>query len=181
MEEISLVEKAARHDKEAFSQLMHLHGQSMYKVAKAILKNDEDATDAMQETALTCWEKIATLREKRYFKTWLIRILINHCNAIYRQKSRYIPQEVLPETVKETDEYAEVEWLEMIKCLEEKYRIVLVLYYAEGFQVKDIAKMLHITQSAVKQRLLTARKKMGVQFGYLQEKSSADYLQFKQS
>lgn len=169
MEEISLVEKAARHDKEAFSELMRMHGQSMYRVAKAILKNDEDVADAMQETALTCWEKIGTLKKKRYFLTWMIRILINHCNAIYRQRSKYIPRDVLPEDAEEVSDYENVEWMEMLRCLEEKYRIVLILYYAEGFPVKDIANMLHISQSAVKQRLFTARKKMEIQFGYLQE------------
>lgn len=56
--EVFLVQKAKRHDKEAFSKLMHQYGQSMYKVAKAILKNDEDMADAMQDTVLTCMGKI---------------------------------------------------------------------------------------------------------------------------
>lgn len=174
MERDSLVEKARKHDKEAFSQLMKEYGQDLYKVAKAILRNDEDIADAMQETALTCWEKIETLKKNQYFKTWLIRILINHCNAIYRQRKRYVLQEILPEQTEEAAEYKTVEWLEMLQCLEEKYRIVLVLYYAEEWKVKDIAKLLHISQSAVKQRLFTGRKKMEVQFGYLQEKSCTE-------
>lgn len=82
-----LVRKARRHDKDAFVKLMEQNGESMYKVAKAILKNDEDAADAMQETTLVCWEKIGMLREDRFFKTWMMRILINQCNAIYRQNS----------------------------------------------------------------------------------------------
>lgn len=45
-----LVRKAKRHDKEAFTELMEINGKSMYKVAKAILENDEDVADAMQET-----------------------------------------------------------------------------------------------------------------------------------
>ena len=65
----TLVHKAKQHDKEAFSQLMRLHTTAMYKVAKAILKNDDDAADAIQETALTCWEKINTLKKDKYFKT----------------------------------------------------------------------------------------------------------------
>ena len=64
-----LVRKAKNHNKEAFEDLMQAQAQSMYKVAKAILKNDEDVLDAMQETALTCWEKIGTLKQERYFKT----------------------------------------------------------------------------------------------------------------
>ena len=52
-----LIRKARNHDRAAFQQLMEQEGNSMYKIAKAILKNDEDVADAMQETALACWEK----------------------------------------------------------------------------------------------------------------------------
>ena len=72
-----LIKKARGHDKAAFQQLMEEQMQSLYKVAKAILKNEEDVADAMQDTVLTCWEKIDTLKKDKYFKTWLIRILIN--------------------------------------------------------------------------------------------------------
>lgn len=57
--------------------LIEQNTKSMYKVAKAILKNDEDVADALQDTILTCWEKIGTLEKNEFFKTWLIRILIN--------------------------------------------------------------------------------------------------------
>lgn len=83
-----LIRKAKKHNKEAFQTLMLQYGSDLYKVAKAILRNDEDVSDAMQETALTCWEKIHTLKKDHLFKTWLIRILINHCNAIYRQRKK---------------------------------------------------------------------------------------------
>ena len=155
-----LVRRAKAHDKAAFSQLMKQYGNSMYKVAKAILKEDEDVADAMQETALSCWEKIGTLQTERFFKTWLIRILINHCNAIYRKNRRYILGEVLPEAAAADDAYANVEWMEMLQCLGEKYRIVIVFYYVEGFSVKDISGILKISQSAVKERMSAARKKM---------------------
>ena len=156
--EVLLIQKAKRHDKEAFSLLMHQHKQDMYKVARAILKNDEDVADAMQETILTCWEKIHTLKKNEYFKTWLIRILINHCNVIYRQNSRCIPNDTLPEIVVADAEYSNVEWKEMFQCLSERCRIVIVLYYVQGFKVKEIAGFLHISESAVKERLSSARK-----------------------
>ena|GEM_PF-1867226 len=66
-----LIHKAKQHDKAAFAAIMTQNAQSMYKVAKAILKNDEDVADAMQETALNCWEKIGTLKKNEYFKTWI--------------------------------------------------------------------------------------------------------------
>ena len=72
-----LVQKAKQHDKIAFTVLIEQNTKSMYKVAKAILKNDEDVADALQDTILTCWEKIGTLEKNEFLKTWLIRILIN--------------------------------------------------------------------------------------------------------
>ena len=72
-----LVKKAKRKDPDAFSQLMQLYKKDMYRVALAILMNDEDTADAIQDTMLTCWEKIHNLRQIEYFKTWMTRILIN--------------------------------------------------------------------------------------------------------
>jgi len=155
-----LVRKAKKHDKEAFTELMEQNGKSMYKVAKAILKNDDDVADAMQETALTCWEKIDTLKKDEFFKTWLIRILINKCNAIYKQKKYLFPDEKLPETAVWEDDYANIEWKQLLKNLEEKYRTVIILYYVEGFKVKEIAEILEVSESTVKGRMVTARQNM---------------------
>ena len=74
------IQKAKNGD--AFIALMKSYMQSMYKIARSILKSDEDVADAIQETILSCWEKIDQLKECRYFKTWMIRILINKCNNI---------------------------------------------------------------------------------------------------
>ena len=91
-----LVIQAKKHDKEAFVKLIEDNQASMYKAAIAILQNDEDAADAIQETILICWEKIGSLRHAGYFKTWLMRILIHQCYAIYNQKKRMITAEKFP-------------------------------------------------------------------------------------
>lgn len=154
-----LVIRAGKRDKEAFSELMCKHKTSMYKAAKAILGNEEDVADAMQETLLTCWEKMDTLRRPEYFKTWMTRILINHCNSILRNRAKLVfDSEISQEKTSGTDEYSNVEWLEMMKCLNEKQRIVVELYYVENFKVREVAGILHISQSAVKGRLQAARK-----------------------
>ena len=77
-----LIRKAKKGDADAFCRLMELETQNMYKIARAYLKNDEDAADAISDTILTCFEKLHTLQNNRYFKTWLIRILINKCKDI---------------------------------------------------------------------------------------------------
>ncbi len=152
------VKKAKQHDKEAFAELMRQYKVSMYKVAKAILSNEEDIADAMQDTILACWQKIHTLQKTQYFKTWMIRILINNCNVIYNQKSKVVlDNEIEPQGISDND-FAVIEWQEMMECLDEKQRIVVELYYVERFKVREIAEMLHIGQSAVKGRLQAARK-----------------------
>lgn len=159
-----LVRKARKHDKTAFQQLMEQEGKAMYKVAKAILKNEEDVADAMQETALACWEKIHTLKKEKYFRTWLIRILINNCNAIYRQRGKMISGEIIPEKGFHENGYANVEWQTFLTCLDEKYRIIIMLYYVQGFKTREIAEILQINESTVRGRLMTARKQLEIQY-----------------
>ena len=152
-----LVQKAKCRDKDAFVNLIEEHRLSMYKVGKAILKNDEDVADAIQDTILACWEKIGTLKKHQYFKTWLIRILINNCNSLLNKKSRFVLNNELADTQETTTDFEWIEWQQIMNCLNDKQRIVVELYYVEQFKVKEIAYILKISQSAVKSRLQTAR------------------------
>ena len=63
-----LVRRAKKRNPDAFTELMQLHEQDMYRTASAILSQDADIADAMQETILTCWEKIDTLQKKSVFQ-----------------------------------------------------------------------------------------------------------------
>lgn len=153
-----LVLQAQRRDKDAFVTLIGLYRESMYQIAYAILKNNEDAADAMQDTILICWEKIDTLRHARYFKTWMTRILINRCNRLYNQRSRTADLNEGTLTTALPDPASQVEWQEMMQQLTDNQRIVVELYYAQQFKIHEIADILDITPSAVKNRLHTARK-----------------------
>ena len=153
-----LVLQAQRRDKDAFVTLIGLYRESMYQIAYAILKNNEDAADAMQDTILICWEKIDTLRHARYFKTWMTRILINRCNRLYSQRSRTTDLNEGTFSSISPDPAARMEWQEMMHQLTDNQRIVVELYYAQQFKIHEIADILDITPSAVKNRLHTARK-----------------------
>lgn len=155
-----LIHKARNHDKEAFVQLMKECGPGMYKVAKAILKNDADVADAMQETALTCWEKIDTLKNDRYFKTWMTRILINHCNRILRNSHRFTEADSILANRGYEAEYSSVEWKVFLENVDEKYRIILILYYVQGLKTREIADILELNESTVRGRLSTARNRI---------------------
>lgn len=153
-----LVLQAQRRDKDAFVTLIGLYRESMYQIAYAILKNNEDAADAMQDTILICWEKIDTLRQARYFKTWLTRILINRCNRLYSQRSRTTDLNEGTFSSVSPDPASRVEWQEMMQQLTDNQRIVVELYYAQQFKIHEIADILDIKPGAVKNRLHTARK-----------------------
>ncbi len=162
----ALIEKAVLGDAEAFLELMDKNSLAMYKVARAILNNDDDAADAIQSTILSCFEKIDTLKKPEYFKTWLIRILINNCNRILRHYKREKLPGQLPEAMRADSSLAEFEFKEMLSLVEEKYRLVLILYYLEGFKIPEIAVLLEMNVNTVKTRLARAREQ--IRTAYLQ-------------
>ena len=76
--------------KENFSMQVLQAEDSLYRVAKSILHNDEDCADAIQNGILKAFQKLDTLKNDRYFKTWLTRIVINECYQIIRQAGRHV-------------------------------------------------------------------------------------------
>lgn len=154
-----LVRKAKGKDPDAFTALMNAYVQHMYKTAKAILMNDEDAADAMQETIMTCWEKMGSLKEVRYFKAWVTKILINECYILIRGRKGVTYVEEIPEIPDDREE-SDLEWKEALAVLGEEYRLPVVLYYVQGFQTKEIAKLMGISDAAVRTRLSRAREQL---------------------
>lgn len=63
-----------------------------------------------------------------------------------------------------SEEYENVEWMEMMKCLDEKYRLVMVLYYVNGLKTTEISSVLHIPDSTVRTRLARGRSRMAELF-----------------
>lgn len=155
-----LVKKAQKHDDQAFVELMELEKQNMYKVARSYLHSQEDVADAIQETIITCYEKINSLREPKYFKTWLIRILINKCKDMLKRGSRESLLEVFPEQEDECMALQNCEFDELINQLDDKYKMVILLYHLEGFKVREIAEILELDENTVKTRLARGRKKL---------------------
>lgn len=156
-----LVQRAKNKDADAFTELIQRQMQSLYKTAWAMLENDADAADAIQETILACYEKIGQLKSDNYFRTWLMRILINQCKDLLRKRNRVQLSEE-PVEIAVTDEaYEKAEWKEVLRGLDEKYRVVVLLYYIEGLSTVEISKILHVSESAVRSRLSRARKQLG--------------------
>lgn len=154
-----LVKAAKRKNADAFSKLIDSQMQSLYKTAYAILKNNEDAADAIQETILICWEKLPTLKKNQFFKTWITRILINECYKVLEQNKKIVYFEDEPFDEGKEDEH-DIEFKEVLDVLDEKYRVVTVLYYSQGFSTKEISRILNIPDNTVRTRLSRAREQL---------------------
>lgn len=88
-----LIKQAMLGDKEAFIRLIEENKPAMLRIAYGFFRQEADIADAIQETILDAYEKLPSLKEPRYFKTWLMRILINNCNHIYRKNKKYLSME----------------------------------------------------------------------------------------
>ncbi|MDD2960263.1 MAG: sigma-70 family RNA polymerase sigma factor [Lachnospiraceae bacterium] len=165
-ETTELVKRAKGHDPDAFTELMQFYMKDMYRTAIAILSNDPDAADAIQDTILAAWEKISTLKDNRFYKTWMTRILINKCYDILKQREKEILFEKQVDTAGGRDpavqEDPNIRFKEMLAILDEKYRVPMMLYYGQGYKIKEIAEMLHIPKSTVQTRLDRGRDKLAV-------------------
>lgn len=131
---------------------------TLYRVAKSILKNDEDCADAIQNAVLKAFDKIGTLKQEKYFRTWLTRILIHECYQIMGKKKEQVPYEEYME--KKEDSLGDSEVFYALMELDEMYRVPFTLHYIEGYSTKEIAKILDISISNVKIRLSRARAKL---------------------
>lgn len=147
-------------DKEQFTAEVLAAEKGLYRVAKSILGNDEDCADAMQNSILIAYTKLHTLQKEAFFKTWLTRILMNEAYQMLRDRREQVSYEDYMEAcpARETTEDGGV--FQAVMELAEVYRTPFVLHYIEGFSVKEISRMLEISQSAVKTRLYRSRNLM---------------------
>ena len=90
----------------------------------------------------------------------MIRILINECNQILRHyKKVQMPGEI-PEAPRQDQSLAEFEFKEMLNLVDEKYRIILILYYVEEYKISEIADILEMNENTVKTRMARAREEL---------------------
>ena len=129
---MELVERAKNGEIEAFNELIEIHKIKMYKTAKAILNNEDDICDAIQETLLSIYKNINKLNEVKFFSTWAIRILINKCYDIIakNKKTGNVVDITEVQEVKTYDKYTTDSVVEKaLNEIDEDLKVVTVLYY----------------------------------------------------
>ncbi|HEY5584465.1 MAG TPA: sigma-70 family RNA polymerase sigma factor [Ruminiclostridium sp.] len=165
------VKAAKQDDKEAFLRIIKKHEASMYRITKSILKNEQDCQDAIQNTIIKAYLGLHSLRQNDYFKTWLIRILINEGNIILKKQKKEVSLsstlidffrkgKFVYEGTYEFDDVENIDLHEALKQLDKELKTIVILYYFEDFEIKQIARITGIPEGTVKSRLSRARKKL---------------------
>ena len=133
--------------------------KTLYHIACGILRSEADREDAVQECILKAWEKRDSLKSDAAFKAWVTRILVNECYDICRRSSRLVVMDELPESVA-PENTEDRELRDLIMEMDDIYRLPILLFYVEGFSIREIAKMLQIPEGTVKSRLHAGRAKL---------------------
>lgn len=164
-----LVEEIKNGNKNLYEKVVDLMKNQLYSTAFAKLNNKDLAEDAVQETFLKAYNKLDQLKEPKYFKTWITKILINECNDINKdRKNEKVAINRLKESMKENtksfdiEEKVEFEKNDLLKDLTEKEREIFKLYYEENYTTSEISKHLNMNENTVKSFLFRTRKKLRV-------------------
>lgn len=136
---------------------------TLRRVAYGYLQNEEDVADAIQDTILDAFEHMGDLQKAEYFKTWLVRILINNCTRIYRQKQKIVSINGEYDTGVYENSDSDLEFKEMIKGLPEDSRIIFQLYFGEQFTTREISEILHIKENTVKSRIHRGKEQLRIE------------------
>lgn len=147
---------------ESLERVIENYSNMLYRICFVILKNEQDTQDVLQETFLTYMTKRPHFHSEEHKKAWLIRVSQNKCKEFLRfhKKHAAIPLEEVEESIGISNglDIEDREKLNLIWNLNLKLKSVVILYYVEGYSVKETAVILNISEVAVKKRLQRARE-----------------------
>ena len=174
--EQDLILSVQRGQSELFYELVRPYERRVYAAALAILRNQQDAEDALQEAMLKAFANIRQFRAESRFSTWLIQITVNE-SLMRRRRERTVVMEGIDDRREEDSDYAPrdfADWREIpsealerkevrqrlgeaLATLDRKYREVFVMRDMEQLNIQETAEALGISVASVKTRLLRAR------------------------
>ena len=176
LDEQQLVLRAREGDTAAYNELVNRYERKIFRLAKHITQNDEDAEDVLQETFLKAFEHLPDFQGQSKFYTWLVRIAVNESLMKLRKRKsdRSVPLDEPVDTGEDTvtreiavwdenpeDQYSREEMAQIlddaVQSLKPAFRTVFVLRDIEELSTEETAEALGISIPAVKSRLLRAR------------------------
>jgi len=175
-DDLSIARRVVAGDRAAFELLMRRHNRRLYRLARATLRNDAEAEDALQDAYLHAYRSMSQFRGDAQLSTWLSRLVLNECFARIRRSARrqnVIPIVDAPDWVEQAEAMtshdnsapddalarSQVRALleRKLDALPELFRIVFVLRSIEEMTVEETAQCLNIPEATVRSRHFRAR------------------------
>lgn len=163
-----IIKRVQEGDEIAFKQLTQSIENDLYRVAKTRLSDDDDIKDAIQNTMIITYKNARKIKDINCFKTWMIHVLINECNKIYKKnkKNNEIFNKLIIDSGFENHEDPiqeinnKMSFDTLIEKLNYDEKIVLTLYYNSGLSYTQISKILKINVNTIKSRLTRSVNKL---------------------
>jgi RNA polymerase sigma-70 factor, ECF subfamily len=162
-DDAELAERVVGRDPVAFEALMRRFNSRLFRVARAILKDEAEAEDALQDAYLAAFRAIANFRGEAKLSTWFVRIVANEALGRLRKRARVAEVTYLDETARDEPERAALR-TEVLRLLESKidrlpdaFRTVFMLRALEELSVEETAAALEIPEATVRSRYFRAK------------------------
>ena len=160
MEEIVLVKMARRGNRKAFEELIDIYSDRLYREAYIRCKHEDDAREIIQETIYKAYRNISSLKEPKYFKTWISRILINVSNDyiskigmidLEHDENAYIKEIIVDDKIE-----VKIDLYNAIDELADKYKDAIILRYIHDMKIEEVSKVLDRPINTIKTHLRKA-------------------------
>lgn len=155
-EDARVVARARDGSSEAFERLVHTHGARLYRFLALRVGDERDARDAMQETLVTAWRSLPTLRRLDHFWPWLVGIAAHKAADVARSRRPTVALE--EELVASSDGLQWVEIRETLDALPPRLREILLLRFFLALSEEETAVALKVPVGTVKSRTARARR-----------------------
>lgn len=164
MFQIDVVEQCKANDRKAQLQLYNQYCSGMFYVAMRFVKNSSDAEDIIQESFIKAFQKIHQFKGDVSFGAWLKRIVINKSiDFLKSKKERLVPLDENYMQVVEDDDWTVEDGITLdevklaMEQLPEKYKYVVMMFLLEGYDHREIANVLGLSETACRTRLLRGK------------------------
>lgn len=162
-----LVEDCKTGKRQSQFELYRLYSKAMYNICLRMVKNDLDAEDLLQNSFVDVFTKLHTFRFQSSIGAWIKRIVVNNCINFLKKRKLLIQElneKITEQPIPEKEEYIFPHTIETINQallqLPNGYRVVFSLYLLEGYDHKEIAEILGISEATSKSQYSRAKKKL---------------------
>lgn len=153
----TLVNQKTKYDDEFFIKLIKEHETYLYKAAYVYLGSKDEALDAMQEMAYKAYKNRKKIKDEKYLKAWLLKILLNYCKDRIKSKKRIVYLKDIENHNAETQSNSFEDQIQnnivlrkALDLMKVTYKEVIILKYVNDMKIKDISKLLNKSEGTVK-------------------------------